>query len=180
MAKLPSKEQAAALDACMESSYLGHTEPCFTHKVCQVRHDINDCQLCLTAGAMQCRWAKPCGWVVIVWTIITTCAFCIPLQYPVTFENNNYAAIATVLLVLAVWSGWVFSARHWFLGPTSGICSSDAVKVRAGQTLTTQSMCKLRWTQPCSDCIPSRCMQRCMIAVMVPDLNWSADHSSLS
>lgn len=40
-----------------------------------------------------------------------------PSQYPVTKDNMNYAVviIGGILILAAIY--WIFSARHWFVGP---------------------------------------------------------------
>ena len=80
-------------------------------------------------GRMFCRWARPCGWAVVAWTSLVALMVCTPLQYPISVNNFNYTAPCLLVLILATWATWFFSARHWFQGPTPSICSSDAVKV---------------------------------------------------
>lgn len=77
-----------------------------------------------------CRWAKPCGWIVVIWTAAVAILLCFPLKHPITLLNFNYTAPAMVLLVVVTSTAWCLTGQHWFQGPTPSICSSDAVKVR--------------------------------------------------
>ncbi len=77
-----------------------------------------------------CRWTRLCGWSVIVWTLIASIIFSLPLTFPLNGLTFNYAAGGLGIVLLGAWAGWQLSARHWFQGPAPSISSSDAVRVK--------------------------------------------------
>ncbi|GJP33203.1 hypothetical protein CLOM_g17759 [Closterium sp. NIES-68] len=50
----------------------------------------------------------------VVYTIAT---FLVPIDFPITASNFNYACVGVICLVVFFISWWLLDARHWFVGP---------------------------------------------------------------
>lgn len=66
------------------------------------------------------------GWTAVLWVIVVTVLFCLPVAYPVRRDNLNYAPIAVGGVLILSLGYWVLSARHWFKGPQPNLISADA------------------------------------------------------
>ena len=70
------------------------------------------------------------GSVAVTWLLFASAIFMLPIVYPITTENFNYAPVAVGGVLLAALVAWVLSARHWFSGPIIDVDNSDAVKTK--------------------------------------------------
>ena len=70
------------------------------------------------------------GVVAVVWLLFASAIFMLPLVYPITTANLNYAPAAVGGILLLAFSAWILSARHWFSGPRTDVDNSDAVKTK--------------------------------------------------
>ncbi|CAF3487519.1 unnamed protein product [Rotaria socialis] len=63
------------------------------------------------------RFSLPIAFISSVWLAITSVFMFFPTEYPVTKDNMNYTIIVVggVSFIAAMY--WIFSARHWFVGP---------------------------------------------------------------
>ncbi|CAI6100740.1 unnamed protein product [Clonostachys chloroleuca] len=51
-------------------------------------------------------------------TSLLVIACCLPTAFPITYTNMNYNSIVAACLLLFIWSGWMFSRKDIFKGPT--------------------------------------------------------------
>ena len=70
------------------------------------------------------------GVVAVVWLLFASAIFMLPLVYPITTANLNYAPAAVGGILLLAFSAWILSARHWFSGPRTDVDNSDAVNTK--------------------------------------------------
>ncbi|XP_038893293.1 amino-acid permease BAT1 homolog isoform X2 [Benincasa hispida] len=61
------------------------------------------------------------GWVAVLWVVIISVFFSLPVEYPITDTTLNYTPIAVGCLLIITISTWIVSARHWFKGPVTNI-----------------------------------------------------------
>ena len=61
------------------------------------------------------------GWVAVLWVLIISILFSLPVSYPITMETLNYTPVAVGCLLILVVSFWLISGRHWFKGPITNI-----------------------------------------------------------
>ncbi|KAJ9530879.1 hypothetical protein QJQ45_028844, partial [Haematococcus lacustris] len=70
------------------------------------------------------RWGRPlaaccCGWMLLMCT-----TFCLPMVYPVTLLNANWAPLIVVVMVafaLGLWWAPRIGGTHWFHGPSPNV-----------------------------------------------------------
>ncbi|WVY97806.1 hypothetical protein V8G54_029957 [Vigna mungo] len=67
------------------------------------------------------RYGVIVGWVAVLWVLIISILFSLPVSYPITMETLNYTPVAVGCLLILVVSFWLISARHWFKGPITTI-----------------------------------------------------------
>ncbi|CAI7745969.1 unnamed protein product [Closterium sp. NIES-54] len=53
----------------------------------------------------------------LLFVIYTVATFLVPVDFPVTPSNFNYACVGIVCLVIFFCSWWLLDARHWFIDP---------------------------------------------------------------
>lgn len=70
------------------------------------------------------------GCVAVSWLLFASAIFMLPVVYPITTKNSNYAPVAVGGILLAAFIAWVSSARNWFSGPIIDVDNSDAVKTK--------------------------------------------------
>jgi amino acid permease (GABA permease) len=63
------------------------------------------------------RWSKPIGITAVVWVVIISILFMLPVFSPITAGNFNYTVVAVVVVLGFAWIYWMVSARKWFTGP---------------------------------------------------------------
>ncbi|XP_072059624.1 amino-acid permease BAT1 homolog [Arachis hypogaea] len=61
------------------------------------------------------------GWIAVIWVVLISVIFSLPVSYPITIETLNYTPIALGCLIILRVSYWIISARHWFKGPLTNI-----------------------------------------------------------
>ncbi|KAL0027156.1 hypothetical protein WJX79_010857 [Trebouxia sp. C0005] len=76
------------------------------------------------------RWSIPMDVVAVLWLSFASAIFMLPLAYPITTTNFNYAPAAVGGILLLALSAWILSARRWFSGPRTDVDNSDAVKTK--------------------------------------------------
>ncbi|XP_059655459.1 amino-acid permease BAT1-like [Cornus florida] len=69
------------------------------------------------------RYGILIGWVAVLWVAIISVLFSLPVAYPITEQTLNYTPVAVGGLLILTVSSWIFSARHWFIGPITNIDS---------------------------------------------------------
>ncbi|XP_027367429.1 amino-acid permease BAT1 homolog [Abrus precatorius] len=67
------------------------------------------------------RYGFTMGWAAVLWVIIISVLFSLPVSYPITIETLNYTPVAVGCSLIFVVSYWIFSARHWFKGPITNV-----------------------------------------------------------
>ncbi|KAG0566559.1 hypothetical protein KC19_7G072400 [Ceratodon purpureus] len=68
------------------------------------------------------RWVSlTVGWVAVIWVVIITMLFCLPVRYPVNSQSLNYTPVAVGGVLVLVLLYWLLSARRWFKGPQSNL-----------------------------------------------------------
>jgi hypothetical protein len=67
------------------------------------------------------RFGVVIGWVAVLWVVTITALFSLPVQYPVTAENLNYAPVAVGIVIILILGSWLGSAKFWFKGPVANI-----------------------------------------------------------
>ena len=70
------------------------------------------------------RWYKPLNIIAMIWVLFISILFIMPVtDTAVPWNSNfdyktaNYAPVALVVVIGAVWIWWMVSAKHWFKGP---------------------------------------------------------------
>ncbi|CAI5985518.1 unnamed protein product [Closterium sp. NIES-65] len=53
----------------------------------------------------------------LLFVIYTIATFLVPVDFPITPSNFNYACVGIICLVIFFCSWWLLDARHWFVGP---------------------------------------------------------------
>ncbi|XP_078175033.1 amino-acid permease BAT1 homolog isoform X2 [Carex rostrata] len=61
------------------------------------------------------------GWVAILWAVVITVLFSLPVAYPITKDTLNYAPVAVGGVLVLCISSWFWSARFWFQGPKTNV-----------------------------------------------------------
>lgn len=73
------------------------------------------------------RWSPLIGWVAMVWVVVASILFVLPVQYPITLQNFNFTGVV-LLIVWALLIPWyLISVRHWFKGPKSAFDDSKDI-----------------------------------------------------
>ncbi|CAJ1977473.1 unnamed protein product [Sphenostylis stenocarpa] len=67
------------------------------------------------------RYGVIVGWVAVLWVLIISILFSLPVSYPITIETLNYTPVAFGCLLILVVSFWLISGRRWFKGPVTNI-----------------------------------------------------------
>ncbi|HMG65797.1 MAG TPA: amino acid permease, partial [Streptosporangiaceae bacterium] len=60
------------------------------------------------------RWSRPIGIIAVVWVIIISILFMLPVFSPITVSDFNYTVVAVVVVLGFAWIYWMVSARNWF------------------------------------------------------------------
>jgi amino acid transporter len=63
------------------------------------------------------RWSKPIGITAVVWVVIISILFMLPVFSPITAANFNYTVVAVAVVLGFAGTYWLVSARKWFTGP---------------------------------------------------------------
>ena len=63
------------------------------------------------------RWSYLIGTIAVVWVIIITILFMLPVYSPITVGNFNYTIVAVLVVLGFAGIYWLVSARKWFTGP---------------------------------------------------------------
>jgi amino acid transporter len=63
------------------------------------------------------RWSRPIGIIAVVWVVIISILFVLPVFSPITLADFNYTIVAVVVVVGFAGIYWLVSARKWFTGP---------------------------------------------------------------
>jgi amino acid transporter len=67
------------------------------------------------------RYGIIVGWVAVIWVVIISILFSLPVSYPITIETLNYTPVALGCLIILILSYWILSGRHWFKGPITNL-----------------------------------------------------------
>ncbi|CAK8573989.1 unnamed protein product [Lathyrus sativus] len=67
------------------------------------------------------RYGIIVGWIAVIWVVIISILFSLPVSYPITIETLNYTPVALGCLIILVVSYWLVSGRHWFKGPITNL-----------------------------------------------------------
>ncbi|KAJ9505741.1 hypothetical protein QJQ45_029261 [Haematococcus lacustris] len=70
------------------------------------------------------RWSRPLAAVSCTWILFISIVFCLPMAYPMTPGNANWAPlILSLLLAFALLLWWApgFGGIHWFKGPVPNV-----------------------------------------------------------
>ncbi|CAF2036284.1 unnamed protein product [Rotaria magnacalcarata] len=75
------------------------------------------------------RFGLPIAIISATWLFITSIIMFFPSEYPVTKDSMNYAVVIVggVFLLAAMY--WIFSARHWFIGPKRTTTNSNEISL---------------------------------------------------
>ncbi|KAK7280418.1 hypothetical protein RJT34_25482 [Clitoria ternatea] len=63
------------------------------------------------------------GWVAVIWVVIISILFSLPVSYPITIQTLNYTPIAVGCSFCLVLSYWIISGQFWFKGPIINVDS---------------------------------------------------------
>ena len=63
------------------------------------------------------RWSRPIGITAVVWVVIISILFMLPVFSPITAADFNYTVVAVLVVLGFATLYWVLSARKWFTGP---------------------------------------------------------------
>jgi amino acid permease (GABA permease) len=63
------------------------------------------------------RWSKPIGIIAVVWVVIISILFVLPVFSPITLADFNYTIVAVIVVVGFAGIYWMVSAKNWFTGP---------------------------------------------------------------
>jgi amino acid permease (GABA permease) len=63
------------------------------------------------------RWSMTIGTIAVVWVVIISILFILPVFSPITVDNFNYTIVAVAVVVGFAGIYWLVSARKWFTGP---------------------------------------------------------------
>jgi amino acid permease (GABA permease) len=63
------------------------------------------------------RWSRPIGIIAVVWVVIISILFILPVYNPITAKGFNYTIVAVAVVLGFAGIYWLVSARHWFTGP---------------------------------------------------------------
>jgi amino acid transporter len=63
------------------------------------------------------QFSVPIAIISSIWLTITSIIMLFPANYPVTTDNMNYAVVVISGVAIIASLYWIFSARHWFVGP---------------------------------------------------------------
>ena len=63
------------------------------------------------------RWSRPVGIIAVVWVVIISILFILPVFSPITAANFNYTIVAVAVVLGFAGTYWLVSARKWFTGP---------------------------------------------------------------
>ncbi|MCO5601249.1 hypothetical protein L7F22_055368 [Adiantum nelumboides] len=66
-----------------------------------------------------------CGWIAVMWVAVITVLFSLPVQYPVTSKNLNYAPVVVGGVAALGIGSWLVNARHWFKGPVANLAAHE-------------------------------------------------------
>ena len=64
-------------------------------------------------------WSSIIGWIAIVWTVLASILFILPVSYPITLSNFNFTGVVLLIVWACLIPWYLFSVRHWFKGPKS-------------------------------------------------------------
>jgi amino acid transporter len=67
------------------------------------------------------RYGIIIGWIAVIWVVLISILFSLPVSYPITIETLNYTPIALGCLTILVLSYWLINGRHWFKGPITNL-----------------------------------------------------------
>ncbi|XP_073223311.1 amino-acid permease BAT1 homolog isoform X2 [Cicer arietinum] len=67
------------------------------------------------------RYGIIIGLVAVIWVVIISILFSLPVSYPITIETLNYTPVALGCFIILVVSYWLISGRHWFKGPITNL-----------------------------------------------------------
>ncbi|XP_058769217.1 amino-acid permease BAT1 homolog [Vicia villosa] len=67
------------------------------------------------------RYGIVVGWIAVIWVVIISILFSLPVSYPITIETLNYTPVALGCLIFLILSYWLVSGRHWFKGPITNL-----------------------------------------------------------
>lgn len=65
------------------------------------------------------KWSSLVGWLAILWTVLASVLFVLPVTYPITFTNFNFTGVVFILVWICLIPWYFTSVRHWFKGPKS-------------------------------------------------------------
>jgi amino acid permease (GABA permease) len=63
------------------------------------------------------RWSRPIGITAVVWVVLISILFILPVFSPITVDNFNYTIVAVLVVLGFAWIYWMVSAKNWFTGP---------------------------------------------------------------
>jgi amino acid permease (GABA permease) len=63
------------------------------------------------------RWSRPIGITAVIWVVIITILFILPVFSPITFKDFNYTIVAVIAVLGFAGIYWLVSAKNWFTGP---------------------------------------------------------------
>ncbi|TKY50895.1 Amino-acid permease BAT1 [Spatholobus suberectus] len=67
------------------------------------------------------RYGIIVGWVAVLWVVIISILFSLPVSYPITIETFNYTPVAVGCWLILVVAYWILSGQHWFKGPITNV-----------------------------------------------------------
>ncbi|MFZ0128741.1 MAG: amino acid permease [Candidatus Dormiibacterota bacterium] len=80
------------------------------------------------------KWSRVIGIVAVVWIVIISILFVLPITFPVTLGNFNYTIVAVGVVAIGTTLWWLLSARKWFKGPQIMGTAEELALIEAGFT----------------------------------------------
>ena len=87
------------------------------------------------------RYGIIVGWAAVIWVVIISVLFSLPVSYPIAIQTFNYTPVAVGSLLVLVVAFWILTAHRWFKGPLTDVKNSTF-------SLSWWSICKTSLIKP--------------------------------
>ncbi|WVY97964.1 hypothetical protein V8G54_030115 [Vigna mungo] len=70
------------------------------------------------------RYGIIVGWAAVIWVVIISVLFSLPVSYPIAIQTFNYAPVAVGSVLALVVAFWILTGHRWFKGPLTDVKNS--------------------------------------------------------
>lgn len=70
------------------------------------------------------RYGIIVGWAAVIWVVIISVLFSLPVSYPIAIQTFNYAPVAVGSVLALVVAFWILTGHSWFKGPLTDVKNS--------------------------------------------------------